>query len=77
MRNITLASIVWKEGDYYLSRCLDVGISSFGKTKKDALDMLKEAVELYFEDEAFPNDDVMIKNPMIASITLQDKSRSS
>lgn len=49
MRNIDFKSVIWKEGDYYISQCLDVDISSFGKTKKEALVMLKDAVGLYFE----------------------------
>ncbi len=44
-------NIIWKEGDKYVSLCLDFGISSFGKTKKEALINLQEAVELYVEDE--------------------------
>jgi len=50
MRKINLENIVWKEGKYYVSQCLNVDISSFGKTKKEALENLKEALELYFED---------------------------
>ncbi len=44
-------NIIWKEGDKYVSLCLDFGISSFGATKKEALINLQEAVELYVEDE--------------------------
>jgi len=50
MSKINLKSVVWKEGRYYVSQCLDVDVSSFGKTKKEALKSLKEALELYFED---------------------------
>ena len=32
-----LQSIVWKEGKYYVAQCLNIDISSFGKTKKEAL----------------------------------------
>ena len=50
MRKIDLKSVVWKEGKYYVAQCLNVDISSFGKTKKEALANLDEALELYFED---------------------------
>lgn len=50
MRKIELKNIVWKEGKYYVARCLNVEVSSFGKTKKEALANLDEALELYFED---------------------------
>ena len=42
--------IVYKEGDYYVSQCLNIDISSFGTTSDDAIENLKEAVELYYED---------------------------
>lgn len=50
MRKIDLKNVVWKEGKYYVSWNLNTGISSFGDNKKEALDSLEEALELYFED---------------------------
>jgi len=50
MKKIKLKNIVWKEEKYYISQCLNIDISSFGKTKKEALDNLYEAIDLYFED---------------------------
>lgn len=41
--------IVWQEGKYYVSQCLNVTVSSFGETIDEAVANLKEAVELYFE----------------------------
>ena len=43
--------IVWQEGKYYVSQCLNVDVSSFGETIDQAIDNLKEAVELYLEGE--------------------------
>jgi predicted RNase H-like HicB family nuclease len=40
---------VWKEADWYIAQCLDVDVASQGKTEQDALDNLREALELYFE----------------------------
>jgi predicted RNase H-like HicB family nuclease len=48
MRKINLKNVVWKEGKYYVAQCLNVDVSSFGKTKKEALSALEEALELYF-----------------------------
>ena len=50
MRKIDLKNVVWKEGKYYVAQCLNVDVSIFGKTKKEALAALDEALELYFED---------------------------
>lgn len=50
MRKINFKNVVWKEGRYYVAQCLNVDVSSFGKTKQEALANLDEALELYFED---------------------------
>ena len=48
MKRIFSAS-VWREGDWYVSQCLDVDVASQGKSEEEALENLKEALELYFE----------------------------
>jgi predicted RNase H-like HicB family nuclease len=50
MKKTRVENIVWKEGKYYVAQCLNVDISSFGKTKTEALKMLGEALELYFDE---------------------------
>ncbi len=50
MRKVDLKSVVWKEGKYYVAWNINTDISSFGKTKKKALESLEEALQLYFED---------------------------
>ncbi|OGI82936.1 hypothetical protein A3I95_03025 [Candidatus Nomurabacteria bacterium RIFCSPLOWO2_02_FULL_44_12] len=50
MKKFNLQNIVWKEGKYYVSQCLNVDISSFGKTRNESLKNLSEALDLYFED---------------------------
>lgn len=42
---------VWREGKYYVSRCLNNDIASFGESREEALANLKEALELYYEDD--------------------------
>jgi len=55
MRRINFKSVVWKEDKYYVAQCLNIDVSSFGGTKKEALSNLDEALELYFEDIKSPN----------------------
>lgn len=50
MRKINLKNVVWKEGRHYVAWNLNTAISSFGDTKKEALDSIEEALELHFED---------------------------
>ena len=50
MKKITLQNVVWKEGKNFVAQSMFPDVSSFGKTKKEALKNLEEALELYFED---------------------------
>jgi predicted RNase H-like HicB family nuclease len=50
MRKIQLKNVVWKEGKYFVAWNINTSISSFGKTKKEAMECLQEALELHFED---------------------------
>lgn len=45
-------SIVWKEENLYVAKALEVEVASQGKSEKEALTNLKEALELYFEDNS-------------------------
>lgn len=51
MERVNLKSVVWKEGKHYVAQCLDVDVSSFGDTRKEALANLQEALELFYEGE--------------------------
>ncbi len=50
MKKIDLKNVIWKEGKYYVAWNLNTAVSSFGKTRKEALECLQEAMELHFED---------------------------
>jgi predicted RNase H-like HicB family nuclease len=44
-------TIIIKEGKWYVAKCAELGVVSQGRTEKEAEDNLKEAVELYLEDD--------------------------
>ena len=46
--------VVYKEDKYYISQSLNIDVSSFGKTIDEATINLKEALDLYFEDDDNP-----------------------
>ena len=46
-----LKYIIYREGYYYVSQCLNIEVASFGISIDEALSNLKEAVELYLEDD--------------------------
>lgn len=43
--------IIQKEENWYIAKCLDNNIASQGKTIEEAMANLKEALELYMQDE--------------------------
>ncbi len=45
----TFSASVWREGDWHVAQCLEVDVASQGESEEEALQNLREAVELYFE----------------------------
>jgi len=45
------SSVISKEGKFFVSFCPELGVTSQGKTKREALDNLNEAIELYLEED--------------------------
>ena len=46
----TFTASIWQEGKWYIAQCVEIDIASQGKTKKEALANLREALELHFEE---------------------------
>ena len=69
-----LTAIVEKEGDWYTAWCPDTDIASQGKTVDEALDSLKEALELYLEDE---DAKVPSKAPLFTTIEVNLHGKAS
>jgi len=62
--NIKYNVIVQKEDDWYVAKCVDNSVASQGKTIEEALENLKEAIELYNENE----EPVIPKNLLITTL---------
>jgi predicted RNase H-like HicB family nuclease len=45
----TFSASVWREEDLYVAQCLEVDVASQGTTEDEALENLREALELHFE----------------------------
>jgi predicted RNase H-like HicB family nuclease len=65
MTDLQLTAAITHEGDWYVARCLQVEVASQGQSVEQALDNLREALELYFEDEPLPAD---VQAPIIAPV---------
>ena len=67
----TFSAMVQKENGKYVSSCLELDISSQGKTIEEAVSNLKETVELYIEKEdiALP-----VKRPFLTTFKVAWKN---
>jgi len=44
-------TVITQEGKWYVARCVELGVVSQGRNIKEAQKNLKEAAELYLEDQ--------------------------
>lgn len=63
--DVRLTAAITHEAPWYVARCLDVEVASQGETVEEALENLREALELYFEDAPLPD---LGEPPIIASV---------
>ena len=72
MINLNFNALVWKEGKLFVAKCLEIEIASQGESRREALANLKEAVELYLEDEKTEKipSQTFFKQPKLETISL-------
>ena len=49
MKTQTFTASISQEDEWYIAQCLEVDVSSQGKSEDEAVNNLREALELYFE----------------------------
>ena len=49
--SLELSAVVWREEALYVALCPELDVASQGKSAEEALRNLKEALELYLDDE--------------------------
>jgi predicted RNase H-like HicB family nuclease len=64
---VQFTAAITHEGEWFVARCLQVEVASQGESVEAALANLREALELYFEDEPLPAD---IQPPIIAPVEI-------
>ena len=47
MDEFNVTAVIWQEDDVYVSKCPELEVASAGDTPQEALENLKEAVELF------------------------------
>jgi predicted RNase H-like HicB family nuclease len=50
VKKLRLSAVIWMEKGQYVSKCPELGVASVGDNPREALENLKEAVELYLEN---------------------------
>lgn len=68
MKKQKLHIIVWKEEELFVAKFLELELASQGKSKEEAIVNLKEALDLYLEDDNVNN----IAFPHIESVSTQE-----
>lgn len=72
MKQTIYQSVVYQEGKYFVSQCLNVDVSSFGENEQQALANLQEALELYLEDAPSTGNSSVIEHPTVHTLRLQN-----
>lgn len=68
-KNKLVPAVVWKEGSLFVAKTLGLELASQGKTKKEALGNLQEALDLLLEDEGHLNvPEFLPQNPQVKHI---------
>jgi predicted RNase H-like HicB family nuclease len=47
VKYIILTIVIQREGDYYVSKCVELGTASFGHSKGEAVSNIRDAIELH------------------------------
>lgn len=66
----TIKYLIYREGKHYVAQSLNVDVSSFGTTFEEAKSNLREALELYFEDETSDKKYLRIQETMLGEFNI-------
>lgn len=67
-------TIITKEGKWYVAYCFELGVVSQGKNIDEAKKNLKEAVELYLEDQPKLKKKLYKESPLVTTLELDLKN---
>jgi predicted RNase H-like HicB family nuclease len=72
--SITFSAILWTEGKLQIAWSPELDIASQGKNVEDALGNLREAIELYLEDEdaKIPVD----RSPILTTLSVETHAKT-
>lgn len=68
--NRSYHAVAWKEDKWYVAKAVEIEVASQGKTRKQALQNLSEAIDLLMEEE----NKTSFKIPLLKSVELHQLS---
>ena len=66
-RKFTLTAVLMHEGPWLVAHCPELGVTSQGESVDEALANLREAVELYLEDEDLDKIEGLYRRPPLVT----------
>ncbi len=73
MKRYQFTTLIWEEEGVYVSKCVEIEVASCGDTPKEALDNLREAIDLWMK-----NAEVLgLLSDALPSITSSEKFTST
>ena len=64
-------TVITQEDAWFVARAIELGVVSQGKTVEESENNLREAVELYLEDEKVPTEQLTRRPPMVSSLDVE------
>jgi len=64
-------TVISRDGKWYVARCVELGVVSQGKTIQEAQKNLKEAVELYLENQPSAKRYLLKEAPLVTTLELK------
>ena len=64
----TFTASIWQEEEWFVAQCVEVDVASQGKTEDEALDNLRDALELHFTPP------LATKTPRVRSLEIEVKA---
>ncbi len=71
MTTYKFTTIIIQEGKWFVARCVELGVVSQGKSIEEAEKNIKEAVELFLEDEPEVKKYLPHRAPLITSFEIK------
>lgn len=71
MAKMKLHAVLYKSENMYVVKCVELPVVSQGETLEKALENIKEAVELYLQEEDLTDDFEAVEKPIIREFEVE------